>query len=75
MTSTKVPKQEIEKQTYVRANIEKYRLKAIRSIAISIDLSDPTRAFECAFWIEYPWQFDQFFEDILKNDHPKIIEP
>jgi hypothetical protein len=74
MTSSSVPKQETEKHTYVRANIEKYRLKALRSIAIGIDLNNTIKAFECAFWIEYPWQFDQLFEALLQKDHPKTIE-
>lgn len=74
MTSSNVPKEEIEKHTYVRANIEKYRLNAVRSIAIGIDLNDTTRAFECAFWIEYPWLYDQLFEDLLLKDRPSIIE-
>jgi hypothetical protein len=62
-------------RTFFRAAVEKYRLKAERSVGIGIMLNDSSRPFHCAVWGEHPWEYDEKMEELIQNEPPFLPVP
>lgn len=64
---------ELRRHTFVRANLERYRHKADRGIAIGIEVEDKLRPFECCCMIEEKWEYDDKLESMLQDDSTKQL--
>ena len=60
-------------RTHMRAMFEKYRYKAHKSIAFGVMTTDSSKPFDCAFWLDEPWQHDAEMENLVKNE--QIFSP
>lgn len=66
--SMDVASQQLRERTAFRAMLEKYRLKATKSIGIGIFLPDTSKAFDCATWVEGPWEYDKDMEKLIEHE-------
>jgi len=64
---------ELRRHTFARTNLERYRHKADRGIAIGIEVEDKLRPFECCCMIEEQWEYDEELESILRRDASKLL--
>ncbi len=60
-------------RTRLRAILEKYRRKTARSIGIGIMVTDITRPFDCAVWVEGRWEFNKDLEKALDMEPPFML--
>ena len=67
------PADELRRHSAFRATVEKYRLKAKASVSLGIDIADPTKPFDYAFWVEGPWVANSALDEALKEERPKAI--
>jgi len=65
--SLDLPKSLLHRRTAERAIIEKYRRKALKSISFGIMVLD-AKPFECATWVEGPWEPDEEMEKAIKAE-------
>jgi hypothetical protein len=65
--SLDLPRSLLHKRTAERAIIEKYRRKALKSISFGIMVLD-TKPFECATWVEGPWESDEKMEKAIEAE-------
>lgn len=63
----------LHRQAVVRASMEKYRLKASASLALGLDLRDPSKPYDCAAWVEGPWEFDPLMEEAIATERPRAV--
>jgi hypothetical protein len=63
----------LHKQTIFRASLEKYRMKCSASVALGLDYGDPTKAYDCAIWMEGPWAQDPVMEEMLAGERTKAV--
>lgn len=68
LASKDLPEKYIEAQTRLRAKIEKYRYKTMKSICFGIDLSQPSKIFHAFHYIEGDWKFDVSLDLALKEE-------
>lgn len=73
--SLDLPPHLLEQRTGMRAIIEKYRHKAVKSIGLGIMVKDNSKPFHCAIWVEGPWKYDAEIEEIIQNEPPFIPAP
>jgi hypothetical protein len=66
--SIDVPEIQLRERVWLRATLEKYRCKAKKSIGIGIFLPDTSKPFDCATWIEGPWEYDKELENLIENE-------
>jgi hypothetical protein len=66
-------KDELRTHTALRANIEKYRLKAGASLALGINVADSRSPFSFACWFEGDWQQDPVMDEIIGKERPKLL--
>lgn len=57
----------LEERTEMRAIIEKYRHKAVKSIGLGVMVKDNSKPFHCATWVEGPWEYDAEMEKIMQD--------
>lgn len=62
----------LEQRTEIRALIEKYRHKADRSIGFGIMVKDKSKPFQCATYIEFPWESDAETEKLIQDEPPSM---
>ena len=72
--SLDLPKPLLHKRTAERAIIEKYRRKALKSISFGIMVLD-AKPFECATWMEGPWEPDEEMEKLVEAEPPFVPAP
>lgn len=65
----------LRERTYLRTILEKYRRKALKSIGIGIMVTDASKPFDCATWVEGPWQYNNNLEKALENEPPFALVP
>ena len=65
----------LEQRTEMRAIIEKYRHKGARSIGLGVMVSDNSKPFHCATWVEGPWEYDAEMERIMQDEPPFVPAP
>ena len=63
---------ELQKQTKMRAIVEKYRLRAGASVALGIHADEPNKPFKFAVWTEGPWEIDPSLEKVLEQERPRL---
>jgi SEC-C motif len=63
------------RRTDLRAAVEKYRRKAVKSIAFGIIAADKSKPFECVSWHEGPWKFDERLESLLRDEPDTLPAP
>lgn len=73
--SLDLPPRLLEQRTEMRAVIEKYRHKAVKSIGLGIMVKDRSKPFHCATWVEGPWEYDAGIEKIIQDEPPLIPAP
>ncbi|VVB62682.1 SEC-C motif protein [uncultured archaeon] len=73
--SLDLPQHLLEQKTEMRAVIEKYRHKAIKSIGLGIMVNDNSKPFHCASWVEGPWEYDDEMEKLMQDEPPFIPAP
>lgn len=64
---------ELKRQVTARCALEKYRIKAARSMVFGIQVEDRTKPFNCACWLEGEWEDDAELENTLKRERPKLL--
>ena len=62
----------LEQRTEIRAVIEKYRHKAVKSIGFGIMVKDRSKPFQCASWVEFPWEYDAETEKFIQDEPPSL---
>jgi hypothetical protein len=62
----------LRERTRLRAVLEKYRRRAFKSIGIGIMVKDTSRLFDCAVWLEGPWQYDENMEKLIASEPPFV---
>lgn len=72
VASLDLPPAMLRERTRLRAVTEKYRRKAPKSIGIGIMVADTRRPFDCATWVEGPWQYDKNLEKALDQEPPSL---
>jgi len=65
----------LEQRTEMRALIEKYRHKAVKSIGLGVMVRDNSKPFHCATWVEGPWEYDAEIEKFIQDEPPFIPAP
>ena len=65
----------LEQRTKMVAVIEKYRHKAVKSIALGVMVRDKSKPFHCATWMEGPWEYDAEMEKVMQNEPPFVPAP
>lgn len=75
VASLDLPPTMLRERTKLRAVIEKYRRKAPKSIGIGIMVADARRPFDCATWVEGPWQYNENLEKALEKEPPFVPAP
>lgn len=75
VASLDLPPSKLRDGTAFRAFLEKYRRKALKSIGIGIMVADTSKAFDCAIWIEGPWECDERMEEAVNSEPPFIPVP
>jgi hypothetical protein len=75
VASLDLPPQVLRDSTLMRTQIEKYRQKVLKSIGIGIMVKDTSRAFDCAIWLEGPWQHDENMEKLMVSEPPFLPAP
>jgi hypothetical protein len=65
----------LRRTTALRATLEKYRRKVSRSIGIGIMVADNSKPFDCATWLEGPWEYDEEMEKILNSEPAFVLAP
>jgi hypothetical protein len=75
VASLDLPPAILRERTKLRAILEKYRRKASKSIGIGIMVADGRRPFDCATWVEGPWQNDENLEKALEKEPPFVLAP
>lgn len=75
IASKGLPRQLLYERTYIRAQLEKYRRKALRSVCIGIRQNDHTKPFESMFWEEGPWIYEEEMERAIKADTRSVPDP
>ena len=75
VASLDLSREMLRESTRFRTQIEKYRRKASRSIGIGIMVRDNSRPFDCAVWIEGPWEHDRELEKALEHEPPFVPAP
>jgi len=73
--SMDVPQKQLRERTWLRATLEKYRRKALKSIGIGIFLPDALKPFDCAIWIEGPWEYDEELEKMIEHEPRSVPIP
>ncbi len=69
--SLDLPRRLLHERTKQRAWIEKYRHKTLKSISFGIMVLD-AKPFECATWLEGPWELDEQMEKAIE-DEPDFV--
>lgn len=62
--------EDFEGEVAFRTLLEKYRLKVTNSFAVGIR-AETDNSFDCAYWAEGPWKYDQELESVLNKELPK----
>lgn len=75
VASLDLPAHMLRERTTSRAIIEKYRRKAFKSIGIGIVIEDTSRPFDCAVWMEGPWEYDENIEKMIDSEPPFVPAP
>jgi hypothetical protein len=75
VASRDLPCELLRQRTIIRANIEKYRLKAQRCIAFGVMANDSSQVFDCAVWSDETWQYDSAMEELVAKEPPFIPAP
>lgn len=75
VVSKDVSVQRLRSGTEQRVLIEKYRRRLPRGIGFGIHLQEESRPFHCAIWADFPWIYDQGWEDMLNVEPPPIPVP
>jgi len=65
----------LEQRTKIRAVIEKYRHKGVKSIGLGVMVRDNSKPFHCATWAEGPWEYDAEMEKIMQDEPPFVPAP
>jgi len=65
----------LEQRTKMRAIIEKYRHKGVKSIGLGVMVRDNSKPFHCATWVEGPWEYDAEMEKIMQDEPPFVPAP
>jgi len=65
----------LARRTEIRAVIEKYRHKAVKSIGLGVMVKDSSKPFHCATWVEGPWEYDAEMEKIMQDEPPFVPAP
>jgi hypothetical protein len=65
----------LEQRAQIRAVIEKYRHKAVKSIGLGVMVKDKSKIFHCAAWVEGPWEYDAEMEKIMQDEPPFMPTP
>lgn len=63
----------LRQEAACRCGVEKYRLKATRSLAIGFRVEDTEKPFDCACWLEGVWEEDSEMVDFLDAEKPKLL--
>jgi hypothetical protein len=69
------PLAQLEERTKLRTSREKYRTKVSRSIGFGIRVSDKSRPFHSAIWIEETWEKDPEMDRLLEDGPPVAPVP
>ena len=72
--SLDLPRNLLHVRTAERGLIEKYRRKALKSISLGVMVLD-SKAFECAMWVEGPWEPDEEMEKLIEAEPPFVPAP
>jgi hypothetical protein len=64
------PSQQFEERIYERADIEKYRTRATRSIAFGVAIERTDQTFEACLLLDDPWKYYQTKEALLRAQVP-----
>lgn len=72
VATSDVPTEVLCERVRERALMEKYIRKAASSVGFGIALQDRSRPFDCAIWIEGPWQRDEEMERRIEEDRPAL---
>lgn len=75
VASFDIPPNQLRKRTEMSAMVEKYRRKATKSIGIGIMVTDKSKPFDCATWVEGPWEHDPEMEKVLELEPGFIPAP
>jgi len=70
VASLDLPPDMLRARTRIRALIEKYRRKVLKSIGIGIMITDGTKPFDCSVWAEGPWEYNEQMEKCLRDEPP-----
>ena len=68
LLATSGNKDQLRKSTIYRATIEKYRRKAKRVIGLGTDLTSVMPPFDCAYWEEEEWKYEENLDKILREE-------
>lgn len=73
--SLDLPAWMLRQRTAVRVQVEKYKYKALKSIAFGIMVLDKERIFDCATYAEGPWAYDEGLEKVVKAEPLWVLPP
>ncbi len=73
--SLDLPPDMLRESTRLRVELEKYRRKALKGIGIGIMVRDRSKPFDCAVWMEGPWQHDEGLEKLVASEPPFVPAP
>ena len=67
-----IPVVELRKQAASRCALEKHRLRAGHSLALGLRVEDQSKPFDCACWLEGPWEENTELEAVIQAERPKL---
>jgi hypothetical protein len=73
MAALHLPVGELERQAVFRVNLEKYRYRTSRSLALALNVGDNTNRLQTALWVEHPWAEEEIFENFLAEEKAKAV--
>ncbi|MBK1830779.1 SEC-C domain-containing protein [Verrucomicrobiaceae bacterium R5-34] len=63
---------ELRKQAASRCALEKHRLKTGHSLTLGLRVEDQVKPFDCACWLEGPWEEDPDMDAMIQAERPKF---
>lgn len=68
-----IPIMGLRRQTASRCALEKHRLRAGQSLAMGVRVEDRDKPFDCACWLEGPWEEDAELDAVIQAERPRLL--